>query len=249
MKLTTTEQFFAWMEDDGIHEIVLDDFEPPVRGATPKEVAFTWWSHDPGARTRYRLRARAVSVWRQTGKTTANAIEVARGTGAGVHLVMKAPGRLELRAGSIEVTRGKRERLAAVKRPLSDYGSFHCEIPKRRGAKLAIAAVIAALAPPKGVRAAWYGDVALTKRDLAMTLFEPELPQVFLSARGKPWVTIYADSRPNGDLELHVVREKKGATDTEWRSAVELPKRLGPSRVLSAWEFEGTDAEWVAMFR
>jgi hypothetical protein len=220
-RFTTTADLVRWAEDEYLSELTLADVMPKPGKKAPPKVSFTWWLHAGSTRVPYKLEATGVSEWSLDGKRDE---ELAIGwflvDGPGVAFAMQVPGTLTLRCEKVTATRGRKVKAAFERRPLADYTYFHT-----------------------------YGDRTVSQADVlaALGIVGGKIKK---HARYGCEVTV-GDRRA---IEISVYEEPKGhhfnvirrdATDDEWARAIELPKHLGPSRVAAAWEFEGSDRQWL----
>lgn len=220
-RFTTTADLVRWAEDEYLSEVVIAEVTPKPGKRSPTTVTFTWWLHAGLARIPYKVEATGVTEWSLDGKRDE---ELAIGwftlDGPGVAFAMQVPGTLTLRCEKLTATRGRKLKAAFERRPLADYTYFHT-----------------------------HGERTVTRADT-------------LAALGIAGATIkkqarYADDVMVGDrriIEISIYEEPQGhhfniirrdATDEEWARAIELPKHLGPSRVGAAWNFEGSDRQWL----
>lgn len=239
-----TRDVVAWLEAEAMNEVTLEDVEPSLsaesRGAPPTSVRFTWVLHGTGVgrEVPYEVVAEGVQAFALEGDRDEHAISIVAGEMPGVHLVFEVPGRLTLRCQRLSITRRRARKKAVPERRHTDYAYF--VVAGLRG--ISVADVIDALDAPPGA------ELVLQPPSVVPTdSIRPRSPAVVeVRVDGRSWVKVYnMNARGEPGYSLSVSRQ--AATDDEWRRAQDLPTRLGPSRVVSAWEFEGTDAEWAAM--
>jgi hypothetical protein len=226
----TTSAFVAWMQDEYLSEIVLDALAP-APGTKAVTVSFTWWLHGTGGPSRvpYKVTARGVTRWTLKGELdTTTAIGMEAGRGSGIRIVMSVPGALTLHCASVSIQRGAKQKLRRMKvRPLADYRAFHAHGPGRPTQ----AAILKGLGAPAGA------TIDRTAKFLERVM-----------VGGAVWIDLYDARTERARNDHYVYNVVRGtATDDEWRRAAELPKHIAATRVESAWEFEGTPAEWIAV--
>ncbi len=236
----TTADLVAWMESEYLSELTLEALDPePGGGAAPTSVRFTWLLHGTGEGriVPYEVTADEVQTWTLEGTRDDKAVSVVAGEGPGVHLVLEVPGRLTLRCGRLTVSRRPARKKPVKVRPHTDYMYFG--VTSERPASFAD--VLEALGAPEGAE-------LVTPRPVdANAPIETGKPfPIEVRVGGAAWVTMF-NMTAAGSTGFQLSISRKGATDGEWRRAQELPRLLGPTFVGSAWEFEGTDAEWTAM--
>lgn len=241
---TTTADLVAWMQDDGINEVVLDKLapEPAATGAVPDVVSFRWRVFDPGLVRPHELVASGVTAWSLSSKRdrkTAIGISV-DDDGDGVRLQMHVPGLLTLHCAALAVTVGRTRKPTRAARPASDYGNY---LIIRQGS-VSMAAVLAGLGAPASAQVVYEGRV-LDDDALAVLFVPNKHTMVHIVIDGVLWVELLVGPPiMPGEFRLTVIKRAIG--DDDWDRATELAHHIGPSRVEAAWDFAGTDAAWMA---
>jgi hypothetical protein len=238
---TSTRDLVAFMEDEYLSEITLDDLAPLPSDGTPEEVRFTWWLHGvgDGKRVPYRVRARGVTTFRLDGTRDGRAISVLPPDEApGVHVVMEVPGRLELACAAVEIARGRAEG-APVRRAFTDYAYFTARGERR----VSIADVLEALGVPPGARVSFAG-AALSDEQRCALVDAPRLGPMEILVSGAPSLSVFWTLAP-GATGFSLSVSRGAASGEAWRRAQHLPVLLCATEVRSAWEFSGTTADWA----
>lgn len=235
LAFVTSRELVRWMHEEYLSEIVVDDLDPAPSGTTPSEVRFTWWLYGVGGkRVPYRVRAIGVRTWSLEGTVGDRAASVLPPDNSPcVHLLMEIPGRLELLCDRVEIVRGRAERVVE-RRAFTEYTYYRAS-----GARgVSVADVLAALGAPPGA------TVPNVSESLAAMVEPPRIGPMDVVVAQQIWVKVFWMMGP-GATGFDVSVSRGSASDGEWHRAQELPVRLGPSTVASAWEFAGSERAWA----
>jgi hypothetical protein len=240
---TTTADLVAWMQDDGINDVVLHKLVPEPNGdvVVPDVVSFSWRVYDPGLVRPHKVVASGVTAWSLSStRDQKTAIGFSMGNGDGVSLVMHVPGPLVLQCRSLAVTVGRVQKPRRRPHAASDYKSFVIIRP----GTVPMAAVLSGLAAPSSAQVIYEGKV-LDAAALAVPFVRHQHTSVHIQVDGTLWVELlFMPPIMPGECRITVIR--RTINDGDWRHAVELARHIGPCRVEASWDFDGSDVDWVA---